>query len=220
MHCCRGVDYPAAERQFGPRVAERDIRNYQRKGPDRATRLLLTGLQESRLRAEKLLDIGGGVGVVSFELISRLALTRATLVEASPSYLDVARREAEKRGWSDRLYFVAGDFSGIAERIEPADVVAMHRVICCYPDYESLLRQALSHCRERFAFSYPRNRWYIRAWLAMDNLRRRIFGNSFSVFVHPPAAMHAIIREAGFDPVNQRATAVWSIEVYARPPSA
>jgi len=220
MHCCRGVDYPAAERQFGPRVAERDIRNYQRKGPDRATRLLLNGLQESRLRAEKLLDIGGGVGVVSFELISRLALTRATLVEASPSYLDMAQREAEKRGWSDRLHLVAGDFSGIAERIEPADVVTMHRVICCYPDYESLLRQALSHCRERFAFSYPRDRWYIRVWLAMDNLRRRIFGNSFSVFVHPPAAMHAIIREAGFDPVNQRATAVWSIEVYGRPSSA
>jgi len=132
----------------------------------------------------------------------------------------MAGREAEKRGWSDKLRVVAGDFSSIAESIEPADVVTMHRVICCYPDYESLLRQALSRCRERFAFSYPRDRWHIRFWLALENLRRRIFGNSFSAFVHPPAAMHAIIREAGFDPVNQRATAVWSIEVYARAPSA
>jgi magnesium-protoporphyrin O-methyltransferase len=215
------VNYPAAERQFGPRAAERDIRKYERKGPDRATRLLLDALREYRLRAESLLDIGGGVGVISFELLSAgTTLTRATLIEASPSYLDMAAREADKRGWSDRVRLVAGDFSSIAKSVEPADVVTMHRVICCYPDYEAFLREALRCCRERFAFSYPRDRWYIRCWLALENLVRRMFGNSFSAFVHPPAAMHAIIRDAGSDPVNQRATAVWSIEVYARPPSA
>jgi methyltransferase family protein len=135
MQCCRSLNYPAAERQFGPRAAERDIRKYERKGPGRATRLLLDALREYRLRAESLLDIGGGVGVVSFELLSAgTTLTRATLVEASPSYLDMAAREAEKRGWSDRLRLVAGDFSNIAKSVEPADVVTMHRVICCYPE--------------------------------------------------------------------------------------
>lgn len=215
MQCCRGVDYPAAERQFGPRVAARDLRRYRRKGPDDTTRLLLAALVGQSRPLDSLLDVGGGVGVVSFELLSA-GLKRATLVETSPAYVDAARREAERRGYGDRLRLVAGDFSSIAESIEPADVVTMHRVVCCYPAYASLLRRALSRCRACFAFSYPRDKWYVRLWLALENRGRRLFGNSFSAFVHPPDAMRAIIREAGFQPISHRGTAVWCIEVYAR----
>ena len=219
MQCCRGTDYPAAATQFGPKVAERDLQRYVRKGPDAATRLLLGSLLGGASIGDSLLDIGGGVGVVSFELLAA-GLKRATLVEASPSYLDSARHEAERRGCGDRLHLLAGDFSRIAASVGQADVVTMHRVICCYPAYEFLLRQALSRCRERFAFSYPRDRWYIRLWIAVENLFRRMMGNAFSAFVHPPASMQAIIREAGFHPVSQSGTAVWCVEMYARTSTA
>lgn len=215
MQCCRGATYAAAERQFGPDVAERDLRRYLRKGPDATTRLLLDSLRGQAPPGGSLLDIGGGVGVISFELLSA-GLDRATLVDASPSYLDAARSEADRRGCADRLRLIPGDFSTIAESMEPADVVTMHRVICCYPAYESLLGQALSRCRTRFAFSYPRDRWYIRFWLALENRCRRMLGNPFSAFVHSPAEMHAIIREAGFQQVSHAGTAVWCIEAYTR----
>ena len=41
MSCCSGcVGYAAAERQFGPAVAERDLKSYRKKGPGPTTRLL------------------------------------------------------------------------------------------------------------------------------------------------------------------------------------
>jgi len=37
--CC------AAENQFGPKVAERDLQRYRRRGPDIVTKLMLTQLR-------------------------------------------------------------------------------------------------------------------------------------------------------------------------------
>ena len=45
-------------------------------------------------------------------------------------------REAGLEGRAERrLHDIAEDPAGV----EPADVVVLHRVVCCYPDYEQLL---------------------------------------------------------------------------------
>jgi 2-polyprenyl-3-methyl-5-hydroxy-6-metoxy-1,4-benzoquinol methylase len=215
MNCCSGAAYPAAERQFGPAVAARDMERYERKGPDAATRLLLTAVRDAARAGDSLLDVGGGVGVVSLELLSA-GVNRATIVEASPSYLDAARRSAEQKGFANRLQFLAGDFTAIAASIEPADTVTMHRVVCCYPRYEPLLGEAARCCRRALAFSYPHDRWYLRAWIVLDNMCRRILRNPFRTFVHPAAAMERILVAAGFQRVSRQRTLVWCVDLYRR----
>lgn len=216
MNCCSGrVSCVGAERQFGPAVAARDLKRYRRKGPDATSRLLLAAVRDHVASGASLLDIGGGVGVVDFELLT-MGVSSATLVDASPAYLDAAGREAEARRMTDRLQRVLGDFAVIGESITSADVVTMHRVVCCYSGHASLLRAATKHTRLVFAFSYPRDRWYIRAWLAVENLRRRLFRNPFRTFVHSPGAMEALVTHAGFVRVHRSRTFVWSIDVYAR----
>lgn len=205
----------AAERQFGPTVAVRDLNRYHRKGPDATSRLLLDRLRGQISSGASLLDVGGGVGVLDFELLAS-GVSSATLVDASPAYLDAAGREAEARKIADRLHRVNGDFAALGEGIESADVVTMHRVVCCYPDHASLLQAATKHARRVFAFSYPRDRWYIRLWLALDNLRRQLFGNPFRTFVHAPAAMEMRVIQNGFVRIHRSRTFVWSIDVYAR----
>jgi len=214
MKCCSGAVY-AAERQFGPTVAERDLRRYARKGPDAATRLLLAAIRNAAIGGDSLLDIGGGVGVISLELLAA-GVDRATIVEASPAYLDAARRGAERRGFADRLKLIGGDFTAFAANIEPADTVTMHRVVCCYPFYQSLLNAAAKCCRQALAFSYPRDRWYLRAWVAIDNARRRIFRNPFRTFVHSVMAMETTLTAAGFRRVSRQRTLVWCVDVYCR----
>jgi 16S rRNA G966 N2-methylase RsmD len=51
-----------------------------------------------------LLDVGGGVGVVTFELLAD-GLGPATLVDGSPSNVDAASAEAERLGHSSRVHF-------------------------------------------------------------------------------------------------------------------
>src|SRR5262249_22106661 len=78
--CCSGCStYAAADQQFGSAIARRDLERYRRKGPDASSRLLLEGVASRVQGDESLLDIGGGVGVLSFELLAR-GVRDATLV--------------------------------------------------------------------------------------------------------------------------------------------
>jgi hypothetical protein len=74
-----------------------------------------------------------GIGVIGAELAGT-GLASATLVEASPAYLDVARAEIELRWESRPTRFLLGDFPTIADTLTDADVVTLDRVVCCYPD--------------------------------------------------------------------------------------
>jgi magnesium-protoporphyrin O-methyltransferase len=216
MACCSGcARYAEAELQFGAAVAARDLERYRRKGPDATSRLLLNAVRGHVNGAMSLLDIGAGVGVLDFELLAN-GVSSATLVDASPAYLDAAGREAESRKVAARLRCVVGDFAVLADGIESADVVTMHRVVCCYPDHASLLRAAAKHARRVFAFSYPRDRWYNRFWLALENVRRRLVGNPFRSFVHAPVEMEACVTQEGLVRIHRSRTFVWSIDVYAR----
>jgi magnesium-protoporphyrin O-methyltransferase len=220
MRCCSGcAGYPAAERQFGSAVADGDLRRYHTKGPDATSRLLLTSMGEHLEPGDSVLDIGGGVGVLVFELLSKGA-SDATLVDASPAYLKAAEGEALRRAHSDRIRCVPGDFVAIADSVTAATVVTMHRVICCYPNHVALLQRAADHTRRVLAFSYPRDRWFVRWWLALENLWRRLSGSDFRTFVHSPAAMERIVVGAGFRRLSRHLTLVWSIDLYERTHSA
>ena len=216
MACCSGcVGYAAAERQFGAAVAQRDLDRYRRKGPDASSRLLLDGVKSVAQPTDSLLDVGAGVGVLSFELLSH-GLSRATLVDASPAYLSAARTEAERRGADSRVDCVTGDVVHLDGTVDRADVVVMHRVICCYPDWGALMGRATQLSGRVLAVSYPRDLWYVRGFMALDNLRRRVFGNAFRTFVHSTVEMEDGIVTAGFDRVSRRQTPIWCIDVYVR----
>jgi predicted RNA methylase len=111
MTCCSR--YCAAELHFDRKVAERDLQRYRRRGPDAITRLMLAELQRWPLKGGRLLDVGSGVGVVSAELASA-GVTSATLVEASPAYLEVAKNEVSPRYPSQPAQFVLADFASVA----------------------------------------------------------------------------------------------------------
>jgi hypothetical protein len=194
MVCC--TSYCAAEAQFDRKVAERDLRRYRRRGADKTTRLMLEELRRWPLDGRDLLDVGGGIGVISRELAdTRLAST--TIVEVSPAYSEVARRE-------------------VAGTLPNADVVTLDRVVCCYPNAEALLVAAAARTQQVLAFTYPRNRWYVRTMFALGNFWLRLTGKKFRAFVHAPERMAAILEAAGLACVTRRETLVWTLDLYQR----
>jgi len=94
--------------------------------------------------------------------------------------------------------------------------VVLDRVICCYPAYEPLLAAALGLAERGFAFSYRRERWYVRAGVAVENWGRQLTGNPFRAFVHGAPAMERVIVRAGFTLASRRHTWAWSADVYLR----
>jgi predicted RNA methylase len=133
--CDRGFEI------FDRRSAEQDLERYQRHGPDTTTRMLLDMIRERGVRGASVLDVGAGIGVIDHELL-RAGAGHAVLVDASGPSLEAARSEARRRGHLDRIDFVDGDFVARASVIDHADIVTLDRVVCCYPDMESLVRSS------------------------------------------------------------------------------
>jgi magnesium-protoporphyrin O-methyltransferase len=199
---------------FSAKVAEDDLRKYRRRGPNKTTRLLRDGIVAAG-GGESVIDIGGGIGALSTELLSR-GFSRSTLVDASPAYQAVARRAAVDRGFAERMEFQEGDFVEHAPRLAPADAVVMDRVVCCYPDYEPLLEAALAHSRRLFGYAYPHDRWDVRIVVGAENGVQALMRRAFRAYVHPAAAMSARIASRGFRLVSRKKTFVWCADVYAR----
>ena len=220
MTCCCSGFCSASDRQFSARVAARDVDRYRRHGPPPTTRLLRDGLRDAGAASGTLLDIGCGMGALTFELLA-LGLERAVAVDASEAYIAAGRKEAQRRGCAGRVDWQHRDFAGSASEFQPATVVTLDRAVCCYPAFEPLLAEAVRRAERWFAMSYPRDRWYVRAVVALENAPRYLARNPFRTFVHPAAAMERLIRSAGFQLLSRRTTLAWSADIYAKsPPSA
>jgi magnesium-protoporphyrin O-methyltransferase len=205
----------AAERQFSEKRATKDLAQYRTKGPGSTTRLLLAGLATAGPLHGRLLDIGSGVGVLTFELLER-GLTSAVGVDLSSAHVAIAAQEASRRGRSDATRFVHGDFLDVAGQLPSADVVTLDRVVCCYPEYERFLEESLRHTGRIFALSYPLDLWYVRTWVGLQNVGRAITQNAFRSFIHPVSAMEHVIRREGFTLVDRHSTRTWRGDVYTR----
>jgi magnesium-protoporphyrin O-methyltransferase len=162
-----------------------------------------------------LLDVGCGIGALTFELLNS-GIGRATGVDASKAFLSAASEEASRTRRGDVVDFVVGDFLNVAAQLPASTIVAMDRVICCYPEYEPLLKTALQHAERFFALSYPKDEWYVRAGFALENGMRRWKGNPFRAFVHPAAQIRRLIDDAGFRLASRRQTFLWCAEVYVK----
>jgi magnesium-protoporphyrin O-methyltransferase len=112
--------------------------------------------------------------------------------------------------------FVYGDFTTVADRLPVADVVTLDRVVCCDPDYARLLTAAAAHARRAVAFSYPRARWLARALVVSANAIRRALGRAYQAYVHPPAAMAAVLEQNGLRRRWAGGTWIWAVELFER----
>jgi magnesium-protoporphyrin O-methyltransferase len=202
--------------EFGDAIARRELRRFQRRGPNPATRKLLDALRQAPLPKEPtLLDVGGGIGAIHHVLLDA-GFARAAQIDASRAYLAVAEAEARRRGHGPRISFAHGDFHALAAGTAAADVVTLDRVVCCDPDFAHLLGAAADHARHALALTYPHDRWYTRLFVRAINLMRRLRRDPFRAYIHPPAAMAAVLESRGLHRRFTGGTRIWSAELFER----
>jgi SAM-dependent methyltransferase len=208
-----GVDL---ETGFDERVAARDLAAYRRDGLPPDQRRLLGSLIADGVGERTVLDVGGGIGAIHHELL-RAGADSVTDVDGSAAYLEAARAEAGRQGHLDRIRYVHGNVVDIADTIEPADIVILARVLCCYPDMVGLVRASARRSRRSYGVIYPRSTWWMRAAAtAYDALRRWTGPGAGPGHVHREQDVDAAIRREGFSPVALSSTWFWRIALYRR----
>jgi 2-polyprenyl-3-methyl-5-hydroxy-6-metoxy-1,4-benzoquinol methylase len=205
--CCDPSGY---KRVFGARFARGLARRYRRRGLGRPGRRVVGFCSERGLEGATVLEIGGGIGELQLELLRRGA-AEATNLELVDSYDEEARALATSVGVAERVRRRRLDIAATPDEVEPADIVVLHRVVCCYPDYERLLTAAADHARRALVFSHPPRNVVSRAMLGLQNGWFRLTGNSFRAFAHPPGAMIEVARSRGLDVTYRHARGVWQV---------
>jgi SAM-dependent methyltransferase len=212
MDACGCDGYAAI---FDRRTAQRDLDRYRRHGPDSTTRMLLDMIPGSDVRGASILDVGAGVGAIDHELL-RAGAAQATLVDGSVPYQVATRDEGRRRGQLDRMRFVAGDVTRHAADIEPADIVTLDRVICCYPDVDALVRLSAERARAMLGLVLPRNRRGLGLVLSLINAWERLRGSPYRAFAHDNARVDTLVAAAGLRKRSEAHTLVWRVVLYER----
>jgi 2-polyprenyl-3-methyl-5-hydroxy-6-metoxy-1,4-benzoquinol methylase len=210
--CCCPGDY---DRFFSRRFARSFAKKYRKRGLDKTARKMAGFLQERGIEGATVLEIGGGVGEIEIELL-KAGAARAENLELSPAYEEEAHTLAEEAGVGGRIDWRLHDVAEDPEAVEPADIVVMHRVVCCYPDYERLLGAAADHARRALVFSYPPRNGLSRSVYGVFNLAMRLMGSDFRGFPHPPGAMLAVLERRGLRRTYEHHGRIWQVAGHER----
>ena len=208
MSCCsppRGYT-----RIFSKRAARRDARRYRRDGLDDTGEEMVAFLRARGIEGASVLEIGGGVGAIQLELL-KAGAAHATNLELSPEYEEVAAELAREQGVAERVERRLGDVVTEPALAGEADAVVMHRVVCCYPDYDALVGAASERARRYLVMSFPRPRMLIRLGMGAVNLAARVLRWEYRTWVHPPEAVVAAAERRGLALAYETRGSIWQV---------
>jgi SAM-dependent methyltransferase len=177
-------------------------------------RILTEGVADARV-----LDIGAGVGAVHVALLAAGAAA-AIDVDASREFIATARAEAERRGLQGRVEYRYGDVVELAADLPPVDIVILDSVICCYPYLEPLLAAATRSRPRLVGFTYPRDVWWMRAFMRLYNVVHAARGRPGRYFIHRHAQLERWMSRAGYRNVYEGGIRRWRVILYRQADAA
>jgi hypothetical protein len=208
---CEGAD-----RVFNAAWAQRELNEFRKHGPAKATQTLINVLKEAGVTGLSLLDIGGGIGAIQHTLASA-GINRTIDVDASSAYLKIAQAEAQKLGYADKAQYLHGDFVQLAPQIEPADIVTLDRVVCCYPDMHALVKLSSERAKRFYALIYPRDNIFLKYGIHVFNFFSFVIWRSpFRTYIHSSHDVDAVIQDSGLKQLFHKNVGFWQVYVYQR----
>src|SRR5690606_23758912 len=179
-------------------------------------REMLASVPAQHVAGGRVLEIGGGIGVLQAELLRRGA-EWGEVIELIDAYGPYARQLARELGVADRTSFRVLDLLGDEGAAQPADVVLMNKVICCSGEGLELTRVAASLTRGVLVLSYPRFTWLSRSAERMQHAFFRLLGRSYRLYVRSPVEIEAAAASAGLNKVASGRSSVWEHSTFVRP---
>ena len=210
--CC---DEDLAIIGYDGRSAASDLASWQSHGPRVTTQELIDVIRAQGVEDAVVLDIGAGVGVVHTALLEA-GSARAIDVDASREYLATAQAEAQRRGLAGRVDYRYGDIVELAAELPPVDIVALDSVICCYPYLPALLEAAVASGPRLVGVTYPRDVWWMLAFMRLYNLAHAVRRSVARYFIHRHAGLNRLMAGLGYLNAHDGGTPAWRVVVYQR----
>ena len=197
-------------------MAEWDLRSYRRRGLEKLERELLASVPPEAYVGSRVLEIGGGIGVLQAELLRRGAHS-GEVIELVAAYRKYAAELARDLEVEDRTAFRVHDVLAEPGTVERADVVIMNKVICCSPDGLELVAVAAGLTRKALVLAFPRSTWPLRVAARLQHLFFRALGRKYRCYVRPFDAVAAAATSGGLVRSDSGRGAIWEHATFVRP---
>lgn len=210
IQCCE-----AFTKKFNDQVAREELEDYRKKIIKKNSRPLIQALMNLNPAGAEILDIGGGVGVIDFELF-KAGIKKAIHIEMSEAYGRAFREEAERQSLGDKVISLHGDFLTLHHQIETVDLVCLDKVICCYPNYRDLVTLSAAKASRWYAFVIPRDVWWVKVFAGLKEFFQLFSSNAFRTYIHPEADIGRLVVSAGFEKIQEQKNREWLTVIYQR----
>ena len=207
---CKGI-----ESQFDYKGAKKEQNKYFRKGPRKTTLELINRISNKNINGNTLLDVGGGVGIIQYELLKN-GISKAVSIDASSGYHKIAVETAEKLNLNDAITNIHGDFANENINPDPVDIVTMDRVICCYPDMKHLVEKSANACKHIYGLVFPRETFLFKLGIPIINFIMKIRKIPFRVFLHKTDEVHSIMSDNRFSLKDEYHSLLWQVKIYEK----
>jgi magnesium-protoporphyrin O-methyltransferase len=190
---------------------------YKSNGLTASTDVLLALLVENGLVGKTLLDIGCGTGFFALETL-RQGASSCIGVDLSSAAIHEANEFAKESGLQDRARF---EVANAASTQHPSsDIVVMDKVLCCYPDADSLLKTASTSSNRLLGFVVPRDEGlmkpFMRVGIRLINLVERMRKTGFRLYLHPLRSFDKLLVYNGFQRSSKAKSRFWLVFLYKR----
>lgn len=215
MQCCGRDCKTSGIGDFFSKEADKFLKRYRKRGFEKSQKNLFEGIVLNGVENKSILEIGCGVGTFHGELLKKGG-SRVTGVDLSSNMIEVARKYSREIGMEGRTSYHVGDFVDIANEIEKSDITILDKVICCYPDMNDLVQKSLSKTNKTYAFTLPRDKWWVKFPMEFVIGIMKLFKSSFRPYFHPHEDVIRHIQDNGFQKVYQKNVFFWETYVFSR----
>ena len=189
---------------------------YQKRGLSRSSNLLISFILEEGILGRTVGDLGCGAGGFSVELLKKGA-SSSIGIDLSSRMIDSATQLAHATGFDARAKFELGNAATVD--LPVTDVVIMDKVLCCYSEWEPLLKNAIGSSRELVGFIVPRDegiaKWPFRLGVRVGNFFQRR-GEKILFYLHPLDRVDETLRASGFILRRKQGSRFWLVFLYSR----
>lgn len=191
------------------------LKDFRKKGLSDIATTIVDSIEKSAMTGATVLELGCGFGALTLEFIRRGA-TSAVGVDLSPKMIQLAQALAKESGLSQSVSFELGDAT--TTELKESDVVVLDKVLCCYPDVNSLVDKTSSATRRYYAFSIPDDgRLSTKVFRLFLPVQTAIFRRGgFRFFIHSTDRIRERLENRGFKLESKSKVGwIWSVFLFA-----
>jgi len=207
-HCC------GADLIFNAKTAKKQYTSFLKKGPAKATKKLIRQLYKNKI-GHALIDVGGGIGAIQWWFLKNGG-KQTFGIDASSGYIALAQKHAAEHNLKDNTHFIIGDFITKANDLPNVDHITLDKVICCYPDFESIINLACEKSNRTISLCYPMDGFIAHFFRRFGVLFMKLRGNPFRPYIHKVSSVQALFIENGFEIKEKELSFPWHIETYVK----